>query len=369
VFEIDQASVQPYLRLKAEILRQIRHGELRPGDRLPSIRSIRSSSGLSLPTIVKATKELVGEGILRSEVGRGTFVASDTAVAGHGQAIPLNVGIVVAGHLDPHGTPFQHEIMQGLCLHGATRGHRMILRTLVDEPGQHRLDEQDAYVILQSGSLARYEFDCPKPLVFANRFSREPDVPHVNSNNDQGMRDLLRELAALGHRRFALLATSQPEPPHACEVWRREAFVRCLGELGSCKSGQTVFHTPSNIASIRKTIRRVLNVRTRPTAIVCVSDDRAVLALQALEELGVRVPEEISVVGFGGLGVYANLYPPLSTVDLCLNDMGRCALDVLEGIVSGRRESGRSETFPTVVRLRGTTGPAPVDSATAIPTA
>lgn len=93
------------------------------------------------------------------------------------------------------------------------------------------------------------------------------------------------------------------------------------------------------------------------TALFCVSDVMAIGALQALRERGVRVPEDLSVVGFDDIPIVAQLTPPLSSVALPLEEMGEQAMSMVFGPAAAQ-QGPRLVVAPATVVLRGTTAPA-----------
>jgi DNA-binding LacI/PurR family transcriptional regulator len=99
------------------------------------------------------------------------------------------------------------------------------------------------------------------------------------------------------------------------------------------------------------------------TAIVCGSDQLAIGAVRAVRHRGLRVPDDVSVIGFDASPLIAYTDPPLTTLRQPVEAMGTAAVRVLADHISGD-PTGRAElTFPPDLVARGSTGPAPNDGA------
>jgi LacI family transcriptional regulator len=94
-----------------------------------------------------------------------------------------------------------------------------------------------------------------------------------------------------------------------------------------------------------------------PTAVVLASDPMAIGAIRALHEAGIKVPEDISVISFDDIEAAAFLNPPLSTVKVQTEEMGKTAVKLLYDRLKNEREIPLRVTLPTKLVLRDSTGP------------
>ncbi|HXR27178.1 MAG TPA: substrate-binding domain-containing protein, partial [Candidatus Baltobacteraceae bacterium] len=108
-------------------------------------------------------------------------------------------------------------------------------------------------------------------------------------------------------------------------------------------------------------VDRLLATGVPFTAICCANDLLALGALRRLAELGIAVPDQVSVAGFDDIAVAAMTTPGLSTVRLPLREMGRRGFEYAAGLLAWRRP--RRDLMPTTVVLRGSTAPPPADTA------
>jgi LacI family repressor for deo operon, udp, cdd, tsx, nupC, and nupG len=110
---------------------------------------------------------------------------------------------------------------------------------------------------------------------------------------------------------------------------------------------------------------RALNLPSRPTALFCFNDQMAIGAVQRLQGLGCRVPDEMSVVGFDDIDFAPFTSPPLTTVRQPSFEMGATAMRLLHQRLSGSVEI-ETVTLPTELMVRGTTAPPPANPARAL---
>lgn len=148
----------------------------------------------------------------------------------------------------------------------------------------------------------------------------------VVSHDGRGAAEAARHLADLGHKRIALI--SGP-PSFRSSVERRRGFEAGLAEKGltldPTLAKQGAYTYESGIAAARQ----LFEIQDRPTAIFCLNDEMASGAYLAAREAGLRIPEDVSIVGFDDAPIAARLWPPLTSVRLPLRDMGRMAGEML----------------------------------------
>ena len=172
-------------------------------------------------------------------------------------------------------------------------------------------------------------------------------------NNRQAVMIAIRHLVDLGHRDIAYIAG--PQELYAARA-RKDAFFEAMNLLGLevhlewLQSG--AFHFHSGVEGVK----RILRNEKRPTAIFCANDDTAFGALDALQQAGLRVPEDMSVVGFDDVQLAPHSHPPLTTVRHPVDEIARAAtIALLDNIDRGTPILSR--TFPGELILRKSTAP------------
>jgi DNA-binding LacI/PurR family transcriptional regulator len=184
-----------------------------------------------------------------------------------------------------------------------------------------------------------------------------PALPSIAVDDVAGGELATRHLVELGHRRVALIGDTPPEFRFDWSRDRTRGYERALAQAGIelrpeyVREGTRLLHVARAIAA------ELLSLPERPTAIFAASDTQALGALEAARALGIRVPEELSVVGFDDIEVAS--YVGLTTVRQPLAESGRRGAELLLRALGGRPVDLRTELLPLELVVRGTTGPAP----------
>uniref|UniRef100_UPI002458F28A substrate-binding domain-containing protein n=1 Tax=Nocardia abscessus TaxID=120957 RepID=UPI002458F28A len=194
------------------------------------------------------------------------------------------------------------------------------------------------------------------PLVRVSRTSTGAGIYTVNDDGEAGAALAVDHLISLGHRRIVHLDgggafTAAP---------RRKGYRAAMQRHGLEPMVVASEHTDS---AGMAAVRRLLNLFSRdnfPTALVCGNDFNAVGAMSALEEAGLRVPEDVSVVGYDNTSLAALRHVALTTIDQPRTQMGRLAIEALtERLRDGRTAPVRRRVEPSLVVRSTTAAPPP----------
>ncbi|XVV05239.1 LacI family DNA-binding transcriptional regulator [Actinosynnema sp. CA-248983] len=190
------------------------------------------------------------------------------------------------------------------------------------------------------------------------------DTARVEVDDEGGARMAAAHLRALGHTRFGVITFGlQPDgftglaspSRQASGVFRvsRNRVAGYLSAVGPCP----VFEVPGSRRDLGRTAARsLLRSGARPTALLCASDELAFGALQAAHELGLRVPQDVSVVGFDDVPFAEHSDPPLTTVRQPLTEKGRRAGELALRLLDGGRP-GEPSRLPVSLVERDSTAP------------
>ena len=178
------------------------------------------------------------------------------------------------------------------------------------------------------------------PFILVDRQIRDVACDFVGSDNAGAAKLVARELMSRGHRHVAQLAGSL-----SISTFRE----RCVGFERAVSGEGRVCQTlicPS-LKEIPEKIRKIFSAETsRPSAILCANDEYAVQVLKCVVALGLKVPEDLSIVGFGNMEVSAWTSPPLASVDQKPYEIGRQAAELFFS-----RLDGAAGVEPQVRRL------------------
>ncbi len=173
------------------------------------------------------------------------------------------------------------------------------------------------------------------PVVAVATATPLPQVASVRIDDYAGARAMTLHLLELGHTRIAFI---QGDPKHTPARLRRQAFVDTLAEAGipvpEAYMAEGMFTYRSGLAAARQ----LLALEPRPTAIFCANDDMAAAAMAIGHGMGLRIPGQLSIVGFDDTPMATTLWPELTTVRQPVTAMGKAAVSLVLERIRDRRE-------------------------------
>ncbi len=195
------------------------------------------------------------------------------------------------------------------------------------------------------------------PLVAAdpNGQPQQP-VPSVGAANWSGAVAATRHVLDLGHRRIGVVGGP------GGSLYARERLEACRAALEIAGvpleprligTGDFTFEDGLALG------RELLSVPDRPTAVLCGNDLQALGVYEAARQLGWRIPQDLSVVGFDGIDAGTWCGPPLTTVRQPFRDIGAAAASVLLALIAGEAPAQTRIELPTTLVVRASTAPAP----------
>jgi LacI family transcriptional regulator len=185
--------------------------------------------------------------------------------------------------------------------------------------------------------------------------------PSVAVDDMAGGEMATRHLIELGHRRIAFMGDTPPEFRFDWSRDRTRGYEKALDLAGIERHSEYVREGTRSLYLARSIAIELLGLPERPTAIFAASDTQALGALEAARSLDIRVPQELSIIGFDD--IEAAGYVGLTTVRQPLYESGRRGGELLLRALAGHPPAANSEVLPLELVVRGTTGPAPTSSA------
>ena len=172
-------------------------------------------------------------------------------------------------------------------------------------------------------------------------------ISWVDTDNESAARETTRRIWAVGHRRIAFLGLL-PGLYNANISDRERGFRRAIRELSGTEPDESAilrgdYGCETNRAIVGKALS---DPRTRPTALFCATDNKAIAAFMAAKDLGLSVPDEISIVGFDGFLKNRFIHPSIATNEQPLIEMGRRAAQIILERVGKDNVPKREEVFP-----------------------
>jgi len=190
------------------------------------------------------------------------------------------------------------------------------------------------------------------PIVFLDTGDVGSQISNILIDYDHGVGIAIDHLTSLEHRRIAFI--SGP-PSLASARIRQQAFLAALHGKGLKCVDEYIGTGNHRIEGGQAAMERMLDLRVKPTAVLASNDLTAIGVVRAIHAAGLRVPEDISVVGFDDIELSSFLEPPLTTVRVSRAEIGTRAFTAL---YAGNKNSGTAFRIATELIVRQSTGPA-----------
>lgn len=196
------------------------------------------------------------------------------------------------------------------------------------------------------------------PLVVLNREVPGQNVTCILSDDLMGAYKATQHLIEYGHRHIAHI---EGKPEFKTSLKRKEGYLRALDEAGIHRRRDYCVPGDFGLESGYHAMTRILALPDCPTAVFCANDDMAIGAMKAIYEAGLKIPEEISLMGYDDNGVSAYQWPPLTTVKRPIEEIAIEGADRLVAMLEESRwhkadpdNDGKAELIhlPTEMRIR-----------------
>ena len=192
------------------------------------------------------------------------------------------------------------------------------------------------------------------PVVLLNCDVAGSGFDSLNIDNFGGAAAMVTHLMSLGHDRIAFIGGGERNHDAA---ERLRGYRETLAGAGIGGRPEWERRGDFTESGGHRAAREILGLDPRPTAIFAANDSMAIGALSALREAGVRVPEDVVVVGFDDIPIARYMSPPLTTVHVAINELGERATRMLLQAVEGKNQHVKcQETLPTTLVIRRSCG-------------
>jgi LacI family transcriptional regulator len=275
------------------------------------------------------------------------------------------LGVIVSSIADP----FFSEILQGIDDAAQHSGYSLFIaasqrdldheRAIVRTMREHRVDGviicSTPFSAEQSQQLRAYEI----PIVVINNQSTEDYRFSIHHDDLDGSQQIMRHLIGLGHRRIAYLGYANSGRTN---LKRRTGYISEMEKAGLTICDGCIHELQANDPQDgQAAVAHFLSLDPRPTAIFCYNDMLAIGTLSGLQQAGLRIPTDCSVVGFDNIRFSAFTCPPLTTFDQPKRSIGAQAAQlILQLLEQGPIINGSTIlSLKGSLLLRGSTAPPP----------
>ena len=363
------------LPLHTQLLNELRHavlsGKLQPHDQLPGEYALVTQLNISRSTVQRAWQTAQKEGLIYRIPAKGTFVAESRNTP----SVTKTVGCIMA----EFRYAFDGDLFAGAEEILRAEGYRLLFaqseRRLEEENRLiHRMcDEGVAGILLwpvSENTDNRYVSNpsCSVPIVLMDRPIASLNLPCVTSQNYNGALLGMNHLLALGHRQIAFAVWPPLDLLPVAE--RIRAYHDAMRNARLPDLPLIVLGKPVEAVNYRRYAElaaedvsylvKVLSRADRPSAIFAMNDILASLVLRAAQQVQLRVPEDLSIIGFDNHRELAEkVMPTLTTVAQNTNMIGREAARRLLMLIDGEPPHGTFTMVPTRLVIRHSTAPPP----------
>jgi len=252
--------------------------------------------------------------------------------------------------------PFAIEVMKGVNQAIAESEFDLLVYTTGDVRKSGRAFHEQKYVSLLTNSISdgviivapvAGEFNIDAPIVSIDPLASNPNYPSVHATNYQGALDAMEYLLDLGHKSIGYIGGRvELESSNRRLMGYRTSLEKAGIPLDEKLIASGDYTTETGVSGAR----RLLALENPPTAIFASNDQMAMGVFQVAEELGIRIPDDLSVVGFDN--ITESKYMGLTTVDQFISKMGFVATQMLIKLINGATLEDQTYRMQTQLIVR-----------------
>ncbi len=320
-----------YIAVKNRIRESIQKGLIR--DKLPGERVLADKLSVSYMTVRKAIAELVEDGILLKKGTRGTFISDKL----NQSKATGNIGFFLDGEIkEGISSPYYSLVFKALEKEVSKHGFNLLLFSdFADLNPLKSPKKVDALVVC---SFPRIEHNVQEikrylPIVLLDNIASDKSIPSVTIDNFNSCSNSGEYLISLGHRRIGFISGLLDSD--ICKD-RLLGYKNALSKHGIKIDEALVFKGDYSYESGELAGKHFVAQNPPPTAILCANDSMAIGAMKVIREHGLRIPEDISIIGFDDVLVSSKVFPALTTSAAPVREMARIAVEIILDEIKGR---------------------------------
>ncbi|MBC8210509.1 MAG: GntR family transcriptional regulator [Gammaproteobacteria bacterium] len=318
-------------------------------EKLPGERTLAKELGFSYMTIRKAIDNLVTEGILYKVPTKGTFVADRN----NSRKKTMTIGYFLDNSIEAGvSSPYYSLIFNALEKVAAKNGYALSYFTDLDLASSNNILSRLDGVIASCFPRIENTLQSLKqvlPVVAIDNGSADKTIPSVIIDNFNAVVDSFDHLYALGHRRIGFMTGLEDSDvgKDRCAGYRNG-----LNKHGLDMDETLVYRGNYSFKSGLKGADYFLSLDKLPSAILCANDSMALGAIRELDNHGIKVPQDISIIGFDDIDVASQVIPALTTIAAPIEDISNHAFDLLLSMIQGETLENKHIALPAKVVVR-----------------
>jgi LacI family transcriptional regulator len=323
-----------------------------------TIRDVAEAAGVSVSTVSRVLND-------KDDVAPETYEKVQDVIQEMGYTSSLaarsmrsrrtNVmGLIVPDVADS----FSIQVMKGVNQAVFELDYDLIIYTSGSIKKRSAAERERYFVSLLNGSVtdgviivtpAATSFSTAAPVVTIDPNNECPDCLMISATNHAGAMAAMEYLLGLGHRRIGFIGG---RPDLQCAQRRLQGFQDALRQAGIALDPALIAAGDFTAETGQECARQLLSLPEPPTAIFAANDQSAIGAIKAARNVGLRVPDDLSVIGFDNIPEAAYFDPALTTIDQFMERMGYTATEMLIDLVQGRPLERELHKIPTQLIVR-----------------
>lgn len=332
-----------------------------------TIKDIAREAGVSVATVSRALTEKDGmseetrERIL--QIAQGLNYYPNLRARGLVAKRQDVLGIIIPRTSEfAFSNPFYAEILKGIGKKARESGQYFLI-SFQGEEGYVRMYQHGlaAGIIVVANRIDDPRLDeawkMKVPIVLIPGFPRKQQIPSVDGDSVEGGFKAVSYLAELGHQRIAFL-NGPSNSKYSIE--RLAGYRKALSKNHLPFRKEWIYEFDATQEGGYEGMKKFLSMDEVPTAVLVINDFSAMGALRAAKEMGYRVPEDVSIIGYGDVPFASMTDPPLTTIRSPYQEMGHEAAHMLVRLIHGKRLSRKHLVLPVELIVRESTAPPPL---------
>ena len=331
--------IPKYYQLQTWLVEQIEQGVYAPGDKIPTEEEITQMTGLARATISQAIKNLHNDGYLTRKRGHGSFVTE--------RDNPKDMEMIIAVMVHDIRSGYAPEFLRGIGDEADKNNYSILLcnhddlhvraeyhsRKIIDlNPGgiiyipTVATDDKNIKII---ETFLNKNF----PLVIADRTLTVPTVDSVSTDNFEGAYQLTKHILELGHKNIAFFQNTQS----SSEKNRLAGYKKALSDYGIDFNPDIVVTPFERYVEKRcyEYARHFLKDYRKYSALFADTDKSAVIFATVAKEMGIRIPQDLSIVGYGNMACNYSSQLSITTIHQPVYEMGKQCLQFILSRIQG----------------------------------
>ena len=323
--------------------------QLKAGDKLPGERAISKELGISYMTTRKAIENLVAKGLLYKIPKKGAYVA------GHKEAKTKNLAYFLDSSIkDGLSSPYYSMIFDAVEKEAAKNGYSLMYISNAGGSDFLEIAKKIDGVIISCFPRIEpliQELKARVAVVCIDNSSADKSIPSVTLDNFNSVANSIDYLCTLGHERIGFITGLDDS-----DIGRD----RLAGYLGALKNHHIaedrdlVFRGDYTFATGRRGADYFLSLASPPTAIMCANDTMAISAMKEISTRGLKVPDDMSIIGFDDIVLASQITPALTTVSVPVEEMAKRSIDLLRSQINDNDLKYQHTSLPCQLVLRET---------------